>query len=53
VRTENLRINQLPPEASARYLAYLEALDAKDPARYGAFLAEGCVMQIGHRALHE
>ncbi len=39
MRTDRLRINQLSPDTYAWYLAYLEALDAKDLDRFSAFLA--------------
>jgi hypothetical protein len=42
MKTNQLRINQLSPEAYQWYLHYLDALDAKDVEGYTAFLAEGC-----------
>ena len=45
MKTENLRINQLSPDAYEWYLSYLNVLDAKDVDRYGAFLSDACVMQ--------
>jgi ketosteroid isomerase-like protein len=38
MKTDNLRINELPDAAYAWYLEYLRALDAKDIEAYGAFL---------------
>ena len=46
--TTNLRVNQLSPAAYAWYLAYLTALDAKDVANYGQFLADGVVMHMNN-----
>jgi ketosteroid isomerase-like protein len=45
MKTDNLRINQLSPEAYEWYLSYLKVLDDKDVEGYGAFLSEDCVMQ--------
>lgn len=45
MRTDKLRINQLSPETYEWYLAYLQAIDAKDVEVYGTFLADDCVMQ--------
>lgn len=44
MKTESLRINQLSPEAYEWYLAYLEAIDTKNLAAYGALLADSCTM---------
>ncbi len=48
MKTENLKTNQLSPEGYEWYLTYLEALDAKDPERYGSFLAGDCVLQTNN-----
>lgn len=48
MRTENLKTNQLSPEGYEWYLTYLEALDAKDPERYGSFLADDCVLRMNN-----
>jgi len=45
VRTDNLKINQLSPEAYGWYLKYLEALDSLDIEAYGRFLAQNCSVQ--------
>lgn len=45
MKTENLRINQLSPEAYEWYLRYLEALDTLDIEAYGKFLASDCSVQ--------
>lgn len=50
MKTDRLRINQLSPAGFAWYRSYLEALDAKDLARYGEFLADECVMQMNNDA---
>ncbi|MEO1686062.1 MAG: nuclear transport factor 2 family protein [Cyanobacteria bacterium J06631_12] len=44
MKTDNLRINQLSPEGYEWYMNYLNALDAKDIERYGAFLAQDCTL---------
>lgn len=46
--TANLRINQLSPEAFAWYLGYLAALDGKDLAAYGDFLADDCELYLNN-----
>jgi len=48
MKTDKLRINQLTPAGFAWYLAYLDALDAKDIQRYGTFLADGCEMRMNN-----
>jgi ketosteroid isomerase-like protein len=48
VKTDNLRVNQLTPEGYTWYVAYLEALDAKDVDRYGAFLADECTLIVNN-----
>jgi hypothetical protein len=48
MRTSQLRINQLSPEAYTWYLRYLESIDARDIQAYGPFLAENCVMRINN-----
>ncbi len=48
MKTKNLRINQLSPEAYEWYQTYLEALDAKDFERYGSFLSDNCIMQMNN-----
>lgn len=45
MKTDNLRINQLSPNAYEWYLSYLKVLDDKDVEGYGAFLSDDCVMQ--------
>ncbi len=42
--TENLQTNQLSAQAYAWYLGYLSAIDDKDVAKYGTYLADDCVM---------
>ena len=49
MRTDRLRTNQLSPEACRWYLDYLSAMDRKDPDAYGAFLADGCVLQMNNQ----
>ncbi|MBW4475069.1 MAG: nuclear transport factor 2 family protein [Stenomitos rutilans HA7619-LM2] len=44
MKTENLKINQLSPQAYEWYLGYLEAIDNKNIQQYGAYLADDCVM---------
>ncbi len=44
--TKNLRVNQLSDATYQWYRDYLAAVDAKDIGRFGAFLADGCVMQM-------
>lgn len=46
MRTDRLRMNQLSPEGLAWYLDYLAAMDRKDVAAYGGFLAEACELRI-------
>lgn len=46
--TRNLRINQLSENAYERYLAYLEALDARDIDAYAVFLADDVSIQFGN-----
>lgn len=48
MRTEQLRINQLSPEATDWYLAYLGAMDALDLEAYAANLADDCVMVMNN-----
>ena len=48
--TENLKTNQLSTPAYERYLAYLEALDARDMAAYAEFLADDVSIQFGNTA---
>lgn len=45
MRTDNLRINQLPRETYEWYLKYLEALDSLNIEAYGKFLAQDCSVQ--------
>ena len=45
MRAEDLRINQLSPEAYEWYLSYLKVLDSKDVEGYVAFLSDDCMMQ--------
>ena len=49
MRTDRLRTNQLSPEAYRWYLAYLGAMDRKDLDAYGAFLADGCALQMNNQ----
>jgi ketosteroid isomerase-like protein len=46
--TNNLRSNQLSPEAYDRYLRYLQAMDRRDIAAYGEFLAADVVVQFNN-----
>jgi SnoaL-like domain len=47
--TENLRTNQLSPEATEWYLnRYLDAMDALDIERYAAFLADDVTMSFNN-----
>lgn len=48
MKTDNLRANTLSPAAFAWYRDYLAALDAKDLARYGEFLADGVEMRMNN-----
>lgn len=48
MRTTNLRVNQLSQLGYEWYVSYLAALDAKDLERYGAFLADECVLQMNN-----
>ena len=48
MKTESLRTNQLSPGAYQQYLAYLQAMDAKDIEAYSAFLAEDCSLQMNN-----
>jgi hypothetical protein len=48
MKTSNLRLNQLSPQAFEKYLAYLQALDAKDIAAFGDYLAEGIQVQFNN-----
>lgn len=45
MKTNNLGINQLSPEAFQWYLTYLRAVDEREIDAYASFLAEDCVMQ--------
>ena len=47
--TDLLRTNQLSPEAYRWYLDYLGAMDRKDLDAYGAFLADGCALQMNNQ----
>ncbi len=49
MRTDRLRTNQLSPGAYRWYLDYLGAMDRKDLDAYGAFLAEGCALQMNNQ----
>lgn len=49
MKTDSLRVNQLSPAGYAWYREYLAALDAKDLDRYGAYLADDCVMHFNNR----
>ncbi len=53
MKTDSLRLNSLSQDAYAWYLSYLTALDAKDVAGYGAFLAENCVMRFNNASAVE
>lgn len=46
--TENLKTNQLSHATYERYLAYLEALDARDIDAYAEFLADDVSIQFGN-----
>jgi len=48
MKTETLRVNQLSPEGYAWYLRYLDALDARDVARYDTFLAPECELRFNN-----
>jgi len=48
MKTSNLRLNQLSPKAYEKYLAYLQALDAKDIGSFGSYLAEGVRVQFNN-----
>ena len=48
MKTQNLRVNQLSPEAYAWYRNYLAALDAKNVERYGSFLADDCALVMNN-----
>jgi hypothetical protein len=50
MKTGNLRINHLSPKTYDWYLAYLEAMDAKNIELYGTFLANDCIMQFNNSA---
>lgn len=45
---DELKINQLSPQAYEWYLSYLKAVDATDAEAYGKFLAEDCIFQFGN-----
>jgi ketosteroid isomerase-like protein len=49
MRTDRLRTNQLSPGAYRWYLDYLGAMDRKDLNAYGAFLADGCALQMNNQ----
>ncbi len=49
MRTGRLRTNQLSPGAYRWCLDYLGAMDRKNLDAYGAFLAEGCALQMNNR----
>ena len=44
MKTDNLQANQISPDAYEWYLGYLAAIDGKDVEKYGAYLADDCVM---------
>ena len=46
--TRNLRLNQLSPPAYAQYLRYLRAMDSRDVAAYGEFLADNVTLQFNN-----
>ena len=48
MKTDNLRVNELEPDAFAWYLRYLEAMDARDVEAYGRFLAETCELRFNN-----
>lgn len=50
MKTDQLKMNQLSPEAYTWYLAYLNAMDQLDIASYASFLADDCEMQFGNNA---
>lgn len=45
---DELKINQLSPEAFAWYQQYLDAVDSVDAERYGQFLTDDCEFQFGN-----
>lgn len=51
MKTDELKVNQLSPEAYKWYLAYLNAMDTLDIDAYAAYLAEDCEMQFGNNAI--
>jgi hypothetical protein len=48
MKTNNLRINQLSPEAYERYLTYLQVMDHKDVESYGTYLAGNVEMYFNN-----
>ncbi len=48
MKTTQLRINQLSPEAYARYLTYLQTIDNKDVENYGTYLAANVEMYFNN-----
>ena len=48
MRTNQLRINQLSPNAYEWYLAYLQAMDTQNVEQYSSFLVNDCVMQFNN-----
>jgi ketosteroid isomerase-like protein len=48
MKTKNLRVNQLSASAYEKYLQYLTALDNKDVAAYGKFLADDVTVQFNN-----
>lgn len=50
MRTDQLRINQLPSQTYGWYLDYLQAMDTKDIQLYSTFLADDCAMQFNNEA---
>ncbi len=48
MKTNNLRINQLSPEAYERYLNYLQTMDNKDVESYGSYLSGNVEMYFNN-----
>ncbi len=44
-----LRINQLSPDAFTWYLAYLRSVDEQDADAFAAFLADDATFQFGNQ----
>jgi len=46
---DDLRINQLSPDAFTWYLAYLQSVDEQDADAFAAFLADDATFQFGNQ----